>query len=198
MSHHDHHHQAAPPRWPAERAEEVRYFVERYPDSRSAVGMLLHLAMEERGYVDRLDIEAVAKILDLTPAYVESFVSFYAMYHRHPIGKYILVVCTNLSCHVCGASVLMNHLQKALGIKNLETTPDGLFTLEGTAECLAACDAGPVLQVNTQYFLRVDPAKADAIIAALRAGDKAAIAALAEHPEAAGILIKDELAERTA
>lgn len=197
MSSHGHHH-AAPPRWPEQRAEEVKYYVERYPDSQSAVGMLLHLAMEERGYVDRLDIEAVARILGLTPAYVESFVSFYAMYHRHPIGKYLLVVCTNLSCHVCGASVLMKHLEKVLGIKNLETTPDGLFTLEGTAECLAACDAGPAMQVNTQYFLRVDAAKADAIIAALRAGDKAAIAALAEHPEAAEILIKDVPVERPA
>ncbi|MCL5676816.1 MAG: NAD(P)H-dependent oxidoreductase subunit E, partial [Firmicutes bacterium] len=141
------------PAWPEKRQTEISEIIARYPDSRSALLPLLHLAQEERGWVAQEDLEAVGQILGLSAAYVDSTASFYAMYHGHPVGKYVVTVCTNLSCHLAGADKVLETLEKTLGIKPGETTKDGLITLEGTSECLAACDAGPVAQVNVEYFL---------------------------------------------
>ncbi|MGE5589768.1 MAG: NADH-quinone oxidoreductase subunit NuoE [Bacillota bacterium] len=172
------------PTWPEARKAEVEEIIARYPDSRSAVMPLLHLAQAERGWVAQEDLEAVGRILGLSTAYVDSTASFYAMYHRHPVGKYVITVCTNLSCHLAGAGKVLETLEKTLGIKPGETTKDGLITLEGTSECLAACDAGPVAQVNVEYFLRLTPGKAETLVEALRSGDAEALAGLAEHGEA--------------
>lgn len=173
------------PAWPEARKAEIEEIVARYPDSRSAVLPLLHLAQAQRGWVAQEDLEAVGQILGLSTAYVESTASFYEMYHRHPVGKYVITVCTNLSCHLAGAGRVLAALEKSLGIKPGETTPDGLITLEGTSECLAACDAGPVAQVNVEYFLRLTPTRVESLVEALRSGDKDALAGMAEHGEAA-------------
>lgn len=173
-----------PPAWPEARKVEVEGIISQYPDGRSAVLPLLHLAQSERGFVAQEDLEAVASILGLSTADVDSTASFYAMYHGHPVGKYVVTVCTNLSCHLMGAGKVLEILEQTLGIQSGETTPDGLITLEGTSECLAACDAGPVAQVNTEYFLKLNPTKAEALITALRSGDRDALAGLAEHGEA--------------
>lgn len=183
------------PRWPTEKAAEVQEIVGRYPVARSAIMPLLHLAQEERGHVAHEDILAIADILDLTPAYVESTASFYSMYHPHPVGKYVIVVCTNIACNLAGGERVLDRFEKALGVKNGETSADGLFTLEGTHECIAACDAGPCAQVNVEYFLRLNEEKVDQIAAALKAGDEAALKQLAEHPESAmAILGREEAA----
>lgn len=174
---------AARPTWPEARQAEVAEIIARYPDSRSAVMPLLHLAQDERGFIAQEDLEAVARLLSVTSAYVDSVASFYAMYHGHPVGKYIITVCTNMACHIAGAGKVVDTLEQVLGIKAGETTPDGLITLEGTSECLAACDGGPVAQVNTEYFLKLNPAKAEALVAAIKSGDRSAVAELAEHKE---------------
>lgn len=157
------------PKW-AERQEQVAKILERYPEKRSAIMPLLHLAQEERGYIAREDIESVAEILEMTPAQVESVASFYALYLRRPAGRYILTVCSNLSCVLGGARGLVQHLQERLGVRPGETTEDGLFTLNVTGECLAACDQAPVLQVNGYYVHRALPERVDRVIEALRQG----------------------------
>lgn len=173
------------PDWVERRKADVAAIIARYPRSRSAIMPLLHLAQDERGYVAPADIEAVAALLELPAPYVESTCSFYAMYHRHKVGRYVLLLCGNLSCTLSGASATLARLEAALGVRAGETTPDGLFTLEATTECLAACDGGPVMQVNVEYVLRVTPDKAEALVKALREQDRAALAALMEAGEAA-------------
>jgi NADH-quinone oxidoreductase subunit E len=116
-------------------------------------------------------MQAIAEICGVSPAYVDSVCSFYAMYHRHPIGKYLITVCGSMVCQLLtGGKTLYQHIEETLGIKNGETTPDGLFTIEFTNECLAACDLGPVLHLNTEYVVKVTPEKFDALVAHLRAG----------------------------
>jgi len=165
-----------PPRWPETCKEEVAEILRRYPEGRerSAILPLLHLAMREREgrYVALSDIEAVAEICGVTPAYVNSVCSFYSMFKRQPIGKYLITVCGNMACHLlAGGDKLVQHMEKTLGIKVGETTPDGLITLEVTGECLAACDLAPVMHVNTEYVVKMTPAKFDALVAALRTGE---------------------------
>lgn len=157
------------PKW-SERHETVNEILSRYPEKRSAIMPLLHLAQEERGYIGRDDIQAVAEILELSPAQVESVASFYALYLRRPAGRYTLTVCSNLPCTLGGAGRLVEHLEKRLGVRAGETTEDGLFTLRLTGECLAACDQAPVLQVNGYYIHRAVPERVDRVIDALKEG----------------------------
>ncbi|HEY8346371.1 MAG TPA: NAD(P)H-dependent oxidoreductase subunit E [Symbiobacteriaceae bacterium] len=164
-----------PPTWPERCKDEVAEILARYPkgQERSAILPLLHLAMREREghFVAVSDMEAIAKICNVSTAYVNSVCSFYAMFHRHPVGKYVITVCGNMCCHLLGGGrELVEHIEKTLGIKNGETTPDGLITLEVTPECLAACDLAPVIQVNTEYVVNVTPTKFDALVEALRSG----------------------------
>ncbi|HEY8486794.1 MAG TPA: NAD(P)H-dependent oxidoreductase subunit E [Limnochordales bacterium] len=150
---------------------EVQEILQRYPQRRSAIMPLLHLAQERRGgYLAPEDLEAVGEVLGLTVAEVESVASFYALYHRKPVGRYVLTVCANLSCHLSGARELVRHLQQRLGVEPGQTTRDGLFTLEVTPECLAACDQAPAVQVNGYYLHRVTPRRADELVEALRQG----------------------------
>jgi len=182
---HDHNHdhssktvglkEIQPPTWPETCKAEVEAIIARYPEGRemSAILPLLHLAMREREghYVALSDMQAIAEITGVSPAYVNSVCSFYAMYHRHPIGKYLITICGNMACHLLGGgNKLVEHIEKTYGVKNGETTADGIFTLEVTGECLAACDLAPVIHVDVEYAVKMTPAKFDALVADLRAG----------------------------
>lgn len=147
---------------------EAQSILRLYPERRSAIMPLLHACQDRRGYLVAEDIERVAQWIGETPAYVESVASFYVLYRRKPHGKVCLTVCTNLSCHVNGADELLAGLSDKLGIAPGETTPDGVFYLEETSECLAACDGAPMLQANLEYHLRVTPEKLDELLAKLR------------------------------
>lgn len=156
--------------WIKDKAE-IEQIIGQYPVKRSAILPLLHKAQAERGYLTTEDYAAVAELVDETPAYVESVASFYAMYHKRPVGKYVITVCNNLSCALGGASRLIQHLEQQLGVRHGQTTPDGLITLEVTSECLAACNNAPCMQVNLQHYHRVTPAKAEELLASLRKGE---------------------------
>lgn len=163
------------PTWPETCKDEVEAILKRYPEGRekSAIMPLLHLAMRERQgrYVALSDMQAIAEIVGASTAYVDSVCSFYAMYHRHPIGRYLITVCGSMCCHLLGGGrQLVEHIEATLGIKSGETTADGLITLEVTPECLAACDLAPVIHVNTEYAVKMSPARFDGLVEALRSG----------------------------
>src|SRR5690606_3504104 len=121
-----------------------------------------------RGYLTQEDLAAVGELIGETTAYVESVASFYVMYRRQPKGRFEIVVCDGLSCMLRGSEQLTAQLEELLGVRAGETTADGLITLETTHECLAACEGGPCLQVNHEYYLNVDRAKAERLVEALR------------------------------
>lgn len=164
-----------PPAWPETCKAEVAAILAKYPEGRemSAILPLLHLSMREREgrYVAVSDMQAIGEIVGVSPAFVSSVCSFYAMFHRHPIGKYLITLCGSMCCHLLGGGKqLVEHIEQTLGIKHGETTPDGLITLEITPECLAACDLAPVIHVNVEYAVKMTPAKFDALVEALRSG----------------------------
>ena len=98
---------------------------------------------------------------------VKSLVTFYYMYHRQPVGRYVLKVCRSISCYLCGANQLIESLEKKLDIKLGETTADGQFTLVG-GECLAACTGAPCLQINDRFFEHASETRVDELLAKLR------------------------------
>ncbi|HVE94276.1 MAG TPA: NAD(P)H-dependent oxidoreductase subunit E [Acidimicrobiales bacterium] len=145
--------------------------IARYPRPRSALIPLCHLAQEQDGYLTEEAMAHIAELLDTTPAEVYGTASFYEMFKLHRVGKYLIGVCTNISCMLNGAYELVEHAERKLGVKLGGTTPDGLITLE-EMECLAACTLAPCLQVNYRYEGNVSTADFDALVDSLRAGTK--------------------------
>lgn len=147
-------------------AEEI---ISRYPVKRSALIPLLHLAQEQEGWVTDDAMRQIAALTDTTPAEVKGTGSFYEMFKFHPVGKYMINVCTNLSCQLLGGEELLEHAEQALGIKAGGTTDDGMFTIEDV-ECIAACTEAPCLQVNYRYRLRLTTDDLDQLIDDIRNG----------------------------
>ena len=143
--------------------------IAQYPDSRSALIPMMHLFQSEEGYASTEAMRAIAEMLHLTPATVESTVSFYTLFFRKPVGKYMLQVCRNLSCTMNGAEDVMAYFREQLGIGHLETTQDGVFSYE-EVECLAACDRAPCMQVNLEFVYDLTPKMIDDMLAAMRGG----------------------------
>ena len=147
----------------------ARRIVDRYPVAKSATIPLCHLAQEQDGYLAPDAMEHVAELVGCTPAEVLGTASFYEMFKLHPVGRYCLNICTNISCRLLGASELLARAEERLGVRAGGTTADGTITLEDV-ECIAACTEAPALQVNYRYVERVDVAALDALIDDLRSG----------------------------
>jgi NADH-quinone oxidoreductase subunit E len=154
----------------------------RYPESRSALLPMLHLVQSVEGHVSQAGVQFCADQLALSTAEVSAVVTFYTMYKRKPCGEHLVSVCTNTLCAVLGGDAIYKTLQEHLGedgqpLKHEDTagTPGetGSITLEH-AECLAACDLGPVLQVNYEFYDNQTPDSAVALVDALRRGERPA------------------------
>ena len=146
---------------------EVRRLQGLYPDKRGALLPVLHLAQDTFGYVS-LEVDTyVASLFDLSPAHVHEVVTFYTLFFREPKGRHVVAVCHNLSCHLAGAPLILAHLRERLGIEVGETTDDGRITLQAV-ECLCACEAAPMMQVDDRYELNLTPDKVDRVVEALR------------------------------
>ena len=122
----------------------------RYPERQAALLPTLWLAQHEFGWLSHEALNYVADLMQLPAARVAGVASFYTMYYKQPVGKYHLQVCRTLSCALRGAGDITACLEKRLGIKTGETTPNGRFTLS-EVECLASCGTAPMLQLNDDY-----------------------------------------------
>jgi NADH-quinone oxidoreductase E subunit len=148
----------------------------KYPpdQKRSAVLAALYLVQEQVGYLTAGGMRHVASILDMTPAEVEDVATYYVMFFREPVGKYVLQVCRTLSCALNGAERVIEALSAKLGIKVGETDPSGMFTLL-EFECLGACDRAPIVMVNNEHWHeRVRPEDAGRLIDEIKAKGEAA------------------------
>lgn len=165
----------------SERAvKELEALLSHYPDKKSA--MLPALWIAQREYGGHLTPDAIAEVayrLQRSYAEVEGVATFYTMYNKTPVGKYMLEVCTNLSCMLCGGYRILEYLQEKLGIRLGETTPDGMFTLT-EVECLNNCGDAPVMQVGDIYCRRLTPEKIDALLEELRLGEVHTVVQLAD------------------
>ncbi len=149
----------------------AKEIIGRYPRPKSALIPLLHLSQEQNGYVTEEAMQHIAELVDVTPAEVLGTCSFYEMFKRHEVGRYMINICTNISCQLTGGEELLHHAEETLGIKPGGTTEDGMFTLEDV-ECIAACTEGPCLQVNYRYEYRVETEDFDRMISDLRNGNR--------------------------
>ena len=159
-----------------ERRARLDLVISRYPPDRkrSAVLAALYLVQEQQGYLTGNGMRHIAPLLDLTPAEVEDVATYYVMFHRQPVGKYVLQVCRTLSCALNGAERVTEALSEKLGIGVGETDASGMFTLL-EFECLGACDRAPVVMVNNELWHEcLAPDEAGRLIDEIRAKGDAA------------------------
>lgn len=151
--------------------EEIEKIKAKYPEVKPATLPVLWVAQNRFGHVNPEVQRLVAETLDLPESHVHGVASFYTQYYKEEKGKYVLDVCTCLSCQLCGGYDILNHLEDKLGIKAGETTPDGMFTIE-EVECLGACGYAPMLQItNDKYVNNLTKDKVDKLVDSLKKGE---------------------------
>ncbi len=150
----------------AEVRAEIDRWAARFPPDRrrSAVIAALHAVQHELGYLTREGMDAVAAHLGLPPIQVYEVASFYSMFETQPVGRHHISVCTNISCMLCGGEELLAHVERRLGIKVGESTPDGRFYLKREEECLAACNGAPMMMVDHVYYENLTPEAVDRVL----------------------------------
>jgi NADH-quinone oxidoreductase E subunit len=151
-----------------ERLDKIR---SRYPDARSALLPCLGIAQEIRGHLSAETMDEVAGILELSPAYVRGVATFYTMYNKRPVGRFLIQVCTGISCNLKGGEEVAQAFMNNTGTELGETSEDGLFTVV-EAECLAACGFPTTVQINSTYYENVMPKDVPEILERLKAEGK--------------------------
>jgi NADH-quinone oxidoreductase subunit E len=157
-------------RFSAEALEMAHALIARYPEGRSKSALLpmLHLAQSELGgWLSPAVMDYVASLLKIKPIEVYEVATFYTMYNLQPVGKHLLEVCRTGPCWLRGAEDIVKHIEDKLGIKDGETTADGMFTLK-TVECLGSCGTAPMLQCGGPFYENLSPAKVDVLLDKLR------------------------------
>jgi NADH-quinone oxidoreductase E subunit len=147
---------------------ELDAVLKRYPTKQGALLPALWIVQRRQGWVSPAAMAEVAEVLGLTVAYVKGVVTFYTMYHQHPVGKHFLQVCTTSPCNVCGAEGVVAALLKATGCKRMgETSPDGRWTVIET-ECLGACGFATPVMIDDDLIESVTVESVPALVARYR------------------------------
>jgi NADH:ubiquinone oxidoreductase subunit E len=149
-----------------ERLEKV---LGRYEDAQAALLPALHIAHEVRGYLSPASMDEVAERLGLPPAYVRGVATFYTMYNLQPLGRFLIQVCTNISCNLCGGEEVLAAFLEHTGTEMGEVSADGLFTVI-EVECLGACGFPTAVQINERFFENIRAPDVPAVLDHLRAG----------------------------
>ena len=150
------------------RSQELAALLTRYPEKRAGLLPALWMVQAERGWIGEEAMIEVADQLGLTPAYVKGVVTFYTMYHQHPVGRHFIQVCTTSPCLCAGADEVVKAFLEHTGCKELGlTSPDGKYTVI-EVECLGACGFATPVQINEDYVENVTPAKVPEILASLK------------------------------
>ena len=163
-----------PIEWTEAEKAEIEEIVARYPTRRSATLPVLWMAQRKFGWLSLDVIRLCARTMELKPSDVLAVASFYTMFKKQPTGKYLIQVCHTLSCALGGADAIVDHIKRTLNITEGETTPDGLFTLM-RVECLASCGSAPMMQINDDFYERLNPAVVDQILDGLKSGKPLAL-----------------------
>ncbi len=151
--------------FPENLLKEVGRIISQFPEGKqkSALIRVLHIAQAHFGYLSTPVMDYVARLLHILPIEVYEVATFYSMYDTQPVGKVKLEVCRTGPCMIEGAESIVAYIEKKLGIKDGETTADGIFTLK-TVECLGACGYAPMLQAGEKFHEHLTEEKVDQLI----------------------------------
>lgn len=168
--------------FPEPLLQEVARQIAKFPEGKqkSALLSVLHLAQAHFGYLSEPVMDYVARLLHILPIEVYEVATFYSMYDTQPVGKVKLEVCRTGPCMIEGAEKIVSYIENKLGIKDGETTTDGIFTLK-TVECLGACGYAPMLQAGEKFHEHLTEAKVDELIEQYRKNPVANYLGLENH-----------------
>jgi NADH:ubiquinone oxidoreductase subunit E len=139
------------PVFTGEVKQELAALLGRYPNKMAALLPALWIVQRERGWISEDSMSEVAEVLELTPAYVKGVVTFYTMYHQHPVSKYFIQVCTTSPCGICGAEDVVKSLLRHTGAGELGVpSPDNRYTVI-EVECLGACGFATPIMINEEF-----------------------------------------------
>jgi NADH-quinone oxidoreductase subunit E len=158
---------AGPVRFSDAQLAEVRRLQALYPERQAALLPVLRMAQDAFGYVSPAVEVYVGELFELSPAHVHEVVTFYTLFFQRPVGRHVVSVCHNLSCSLLGAEDVIAYLEERLGIEAGESTADGRVTLL-RVECLCACEAAPMMQVDDAYVGPLDRGAVDRVLEGLR------------------------------
>ena len=150
---------------------EIDHWVAKFPPGKQRSALLAALRSaqhQNQGYLTTPLMDAVAAYLSLPPIQVYEVASFYSMFETKPAGRLHVSVCTNIACMLCGSDKIVEHIEKRLGIKTGESTPDGKFFLKREEECLAACNNAPMMMIDHVYYENLTPEKIDQVLESLK------------------------------
>jgi NADH-quinone oxidoreductase subunit E len=151
-----------------ESIQQMKEKVALYPRRKSAILPALTIAYHQVGNLSDDIYREISKAINVPYVEVAEAATFYTMFPKQPVGKYLIQVCHNISCALMGGDGLIAYLEQKLAIKKGETTKDGVFTLI-TVECLGSCATAPMMQINHDFYENLTPAKVDRILEELRA-----------------------------
>ncbi len=144
--------------------ERLHEMLGRYPTKQAALLPALWLVQEARGWISDRNMAEVAEVLGLTPAYVKGVVTFYTMYHQHPVGRHFVQVCTTSPCNICGAEGVMKVFLETTGAGEPgATSPDGKWTVI-EVECLGACGFATPVLIDDDFIESVTPDRVPEIV----------------------------------
>jgi NADH-quinone oxidoreductase E subunit len=162
-----HGHAAHEPVFVGDGLRELEAILVRYPTKMAALLPALWIVQHARGWVSEDAMREVAEVLELTPAYVKGVVTFYTMYHQHPVAKHFIQVCTTSPCMACGAEGVVEAFLKHTGCQELgQASPDGLYRVI-EVECLGACGFATPVMINEDFIESVTPEGVPALLASL-------------------------------
>jgi len=139
--------------------DELQTVLQRYPNKQAALLPALWLVQRERGWISDRNMAEVGEVLGVTPAYVKGVVTFYTMYHLHPVGKNFVQVCTTSPCNICGAEGVVKAFLEQTGAGDPGAiSPDGKWTIV-EVECLGACGFATPVLINDEFIENVTPEK---------------------------------------
>ena len=151
--------------------KEVTKVLSSYPKEKRHSLAILQDMQHRFGYIPREGLEAVSVYLSIKLSALYSMATFFRALSLKPKGKHVIKVCDGTACHIRGAPVVLDALERALKIKAGETTKDRQFTIE-TVNCLGACAIAPVVVVDGKYHPKVKPDQIEAILKTYRRGKK--------------------------
>ncbi len=154
----------------AETLAKIDGLIEQYPTKASALMPCIWAITDELNHVPLAGVDLLAEKLEVSKARVNEVLTFYTMYRTEAQADNVLQVCHNISCHIMGARGVISHLEKKLGVRMGEKTPDGKFRLEG-AECLGACGHGPVLQLGKHLYENLNVERIDSMLDDFKRGE---------------------------
>jgi NADH-quinone oxidoreductase E subunit len=161
---HAHDHEPYAPVFVGETRAKLDRLFEKYPTKMACLLPCLWMVQEERGWIADEAIHEIARVLELTPAYIRGVVTFYTMYHTHPVGRHFIQVCTTSPCGICGAEDVLKALLVHTGCGELgATSPDGRFTVIET-ECLGACGFATPVLIGDDFIESVTPEAVPALL----------------------------------